>query len=169
MEKTPTLSRNTTRLCTALVLVAGFLLVSQPSMAWPWSWNRYDGKQLKNGKWRVFHDYEEKVVHYKGRYRHGKEVGTWKTFTPDGKLYFTEKIKRRQRSYKTVYYHPNGEVSHRGMAYMQDAEKGGVHFFWEGDWEYFDENGQLLGIKTFVKGNPTTDAPVLSSSTKKIK
>ncbi len=145
----------------ALVLVIMFL--SQPAQAWPWTWNRYDAKQLKNGRWRAFHDYEEKILHYKGRYRHGKEVGVWKTYTADGKLYFTEKIKRQNKSYKTVYYHPNGKVSHRGMAYLRDAESGGVHFYWEGDWEYFDLDGRPLGVKTFVKGNPTTDSPVLGS------
>jgi antitoxin component YwqK of YwqJK toxin-antitoxin module len=147
----------------ASTLTLAIVFLSEAANAWPWNWNRYDKKQLKHGRWRTFHDAEEKVVHYRGKYRHGKEVGQWKTFTPDGKLYFTERIKRRSRSYQTVYYHPNGKVSHKGMAYMRDAEKGGVHFYWEGDWEYFDQEGKSLGIKTFVKGEPTTDMPVLGS------
>ncbi|KAA3438266.1 toxin-antitoxin system YwqK family antitoxin [Rufibacter hautae] len=163
MEKTlnhPSLSPRTWMIVT---IFQGLIFVCPPAQAWPWSWNRYDAKQLKNGRWRAFHDYEEKVLHYKGRYRHGKEVGVWKTFTADGNLYFTEKIKRRDKSYKTVYYHPNGKVSHRGMAYLRDAEDGGVQFYWEGDWEYFDLEGRPLGVKTFVKGNPTTNTPVFGS------
>ncbi|MBC3541648.1 toxin-antitoxin system YwqK family antitoxin [Rufibacter sediminis] len=169
MQKAPTFASAYKKTWLTCWLIAGMLVLSQPLFAWPWTWNRYDKKEQKTGRWRTFHDADEKVVHYQGRYRHGKEVGAWKTYTADGKLYFKEKIKRRQRSYETVYYHPNGKVSHRGMAYLRDAENGAVHFFWEGDWEYFDEQGQPLGIKTFVKGNPTTDTPVLSSSNKKIK
>ncbi|WP_181306380.1 toxin-antitoxin system YwqK family antitoxin [Rufibacter sp. XAAS-G3-1] len=163
MEKTQKLPLLHIKVGLTLSLTLGLFFTSEAASAWPWSWNRYDKAQLKNGRWRTFHDYEEKVVHYKGKYRHGKEVGLWKTYTPDAKLYFTERIQRRKRSYKTVYYHPNGKVSHKGMAYLRDAENGGVHFYWDGDWEYFDQNGQPLGIKTFVKGNPTTDLPVLSS------
>ncbi|ALJ00829.1 toxin-antitoxin system YwqK family antitoxin [Rufibacter tibetensis] len=137
-----------------------FLGVSSPAQAWPWQWNRFDKKEFKTGRWRTFHDADSKVLHYKGRYRHGKEVGSWKTYTADGKLYFTEKIRRRKESIKTVYYHPNGKVSHRGTAFLKDAEHGGVHFYWDGDWEYFDESGKPIGIKKFVKGEPSTKDPV---------
>ncbi|WP_205504444.1 toxin-antitoxin system YwqK family antitoxin [Rufibacter psychrotolerans] len=155
------------RKATAVALLVFFsCLMSQPGWAWPWQWNRYDKKELRNGRWRVFHDADQKVVHYQGRYRHGKEVGVWKTYTADGNLYFREKIKRRKQHIKTVYYHPNGKVSHRGMAYLVPAASGGVQYYWHGDWEYFDQQGQALGVKTFVKGEPTTNSPSLSSTKK---
>ncbi|GGK81280.1 toxin-antitoxin system YwqK family antitoxin [Rufibacter glacialis] len=146
------------------ILILALFLLAAPAQAWPWQWNRFDKKQLKNGRWRVYHDADAKVIHYVGRYRHGKEVGAWKTFTPDGRLYFTERIRRRKQNIKTVYYHPNGQVSHKGTAFLKDAENGGVHFYWEGDWEYFDEVGRPLGVKTFVKGTPTTRDPVLKTN-----
>ncbi|RNI27531.1 hypothetical protein EFA69_15505 [Rufibacter immobilis] len=152
----------------ALLLASGLVLQSLPSAAaWPWQWNQYDKKQLKNGRWRVYHDADSQVLHYSGRYRHGKEVGRWKTYTADGNLYFKERIKRRKNYIETVYYHPNGQVSHRGLAYLRDAEHGGVHYYWDGDWEYFDEAGKALGIKTFAKGTAVTNTPVLSNNKKK--
>ncbi|WP_207430139.1 toxin-antitoxin system YwqK family antitoxin [Sabulibacter ruber] len=166
MDKAYTSSKKLQRTGAAFLLLS-FLMLSQPSNAWPWQWNRYDKKELRNGRWRVFHDADMKVVHYQGRYKHGKERGIWKTYTPDGKLYFRERIRPLKKDIKTVYYHPNGKVSHKGLAYLRDAENGGVKYFWDGDWEYFDQEGKPLGVKTFVKGDPVTNTPVLSSNRKK--
>jgi hypothetical protein len=140
-----------------ILLLPGFS--QEANAAWPWPWNRYDKAQLKHGKWRVYHDDSAaQVLHYRGRYRHGKEAGIWKTYTSDGKLYFKERIRPRKQDIKTVYYHPNGKVSHRGLGYLRNSEKGGLNFYWDGTWEFFDEAGKPLGTKTYVKGDPVSEA-----------
>lgn len=147
--------------CTSGVAVGMLLLLALPSnsygMRWPWKWNQLDKDGNRHGRWRSYQEVNgTQMLFNQGRYKHGKEIGRWKTYGPSGELYMTEKVEPAKMRMKTTYYHPNGKVSHTGMAYQFEKDK-----FWKytlhGDWKYYDTTGQLLGIKTYLQGKVIAD------------
>ncbi|MFC6999807.1 toxin-antitoxin system YwqK family antitoxin [Rufibacter roseus] len=131
------------------------------AIVWPWSWNKVDKNELRHGKWRTFQHDNPEVLQVKGRYKHGKEWGRWKTYSPEGKLYFKEKFKPKKKEVITTYYHPNGKVSHKGVAYQFEGNKGIWNYYWDGEWKFYDENGNYIGSKTYVKGTATSEKPIM--------
>ncbi|WP_205504445.1 toxin-antitoxin system YwqK family antitoxin [Rufibacter psychrotolerans] len=146
------------------VLVGIWLLAPHPSggAAWPWQWNRVDKQGNRTGKWRAYYNHKPDQLMYTGRFKKGKERGTWKTFSADGKLERLEKYEPKHKRIKTTFYHPNGTVSHRGMAYLFE-EKNLLMYKWHGDWHYYDSTGQWRGWKSFSRGISGSPQPILTN------
>ncbi len=104
--------------------------------------------QLKNGKehgkWIIKSDDDL----WKGKFRYGAEIGTWKSFTK-GYLYKKERY-RKNASY-IVFYHSNGRVKSCGRTNMVGDSKE-IHWFYTGKWKYFNESGKLIETKVYDKG-----------------
>jgi antitoxin component YwqK of YwqJK toxin-antitoxin module len=104
--------------------------------------------QLKNGKehgkWIIKSDDEL----WKGKFRYGAEIGTWKSFT-NGRLYKKERYKKNT-SY-IEFYHANGRIKSCGKARMISDSKE-IHWFYTGEWKYFNESGELTETKVYEKG-----------------
>ena len=102
----------------------------------------------RHGKWIDYNKVQD--VNYKsiGRYKNGIERGTHKQFA-NKKLYRKEKYKKG--ICQTTYYHPNGKIISQGKTQLEITEKE-MHWYYQGDWKFFDEQGNLLGIKTYEKG-----------------
>ena len=104
---------------------------------------------LPEGKWVMIDTLEHENIYItKGKFHKGKEIGTWK-YTYNGKLDRKEKYKNGQCF--TKFYYPNGKLMKKGYTQFEDNVKE-AHWFYTGDWNYFNENGQLVSIKTFDKG-----------------
>ena len=102
----------------------------------------------RHGKWIDYNQVED--VNYKsiGRYKNGIEKGTHKQFA-NKKLYRKEKYKNG--ICETTYYHPNGKIMSQGKTQLEITEKE-MHWYYQGDWKFFDDKENLLGIKTYEKG-----------------
>ncbi|CAN5916382.1 hypothetical protein BH24BAC1_BH24BAC1_39840 [soil metagenome] len=103
--------------------------------------NKYDGRGQYHGRWITYHDNTKTKVMNKGRFRHGLQIKTWYYYTDKGTLYRKEVYQRKGEEIATTLYHPNGTVSVTGVAKrVEDAVK--IHYFWQGFWHYFTEEGQ---------------------------
>lgn len=102
----------------------------------------------RHGKWIDSNTVEN--VNYKsiGRYKNGLEKGTHKQFA-NKKLYRKEKY--NNGICQTTYYYQNGKIKSQGKTQLDLTEKQ-IHWYYQGDWKFFDENGKLLGVKTYEKG-----------------
>jgi antitoxin component YwqK of YwqJK toxin-antitoxin module len=98
----------------------------------------------EHGKWIIKSDNDL----WKGRYRDGAEIGTWKSFT-NGRLYKKERF-RKNASY-IVFYYSNGKIKSCGKANMISNEQE-IHWFYNGKWNYYNENGELIETKVYDKG-----------------
>lgn len=91
--------------------------------------------------------------YYKGRYRKGKERGVWRYFM-DEKLIRKEKYKGNTAF--TRFYHPNGEVDCEGKTVFDTSQKL-AHWYYSGEWNYFNENGKLVATRVYDKGKLTSE------------
>ncbi|WP_157600727.1 toxin-antitoxin system YwqK family antitoxin [Rufibacter sp. DG15C] len=129
------------------------------AQVWPWKWNQVDKDGNRHGRWRVFYEHKQAQVLSQGKYKHGKDFGTWKTFSETGKLERLEKYERNGKRIQTTFYHPNGKVSHKGAAYLFEQDSL-LMYKWHGDWQYYDSLGTWVGWKSFHRGRPTSEKPI---------
>lgn len=102
----------------------------------------------REGKW-VYKDTVNGVLYKsKGRYKKSIEIKTWKYFE-NRKLVKTEKYKDGI-CHITTFDH-KGRITSTGQSMMVD-ENNETHWYIIGEWTYFDQNGKIIGIKKFEKG-----------------
>lgn len=106
---------------------------------WPFRINRYDNSGRCYGRWKV-KGLDDKTVIRKGRFRHGKERGTWRYYYPSGKLFMVEKYKRKLDHIPVKRYHENGALAKEGQARVEDTNAK-TRYFWFGKWKVNDEQG----------------------------
>ena len=99
---------------------------------------------LQEGKWITIDTLDYPYIS-KGKYRRGKPIGTW-TYINNNKLDRKEKYKKDKCL--TMYYHPNGRIKQKG--YTKENE---THWYYSGEWNYFDENGSKIRTNIYEKGN----------------
>lgn len=102
----------------------------------------------REGLW--IEQYEQDSAKYKsiGTYRKGDPVKRWRYYL-DNKIIMKEK-------YKDDYcirtkYHQNGKVQSKGRTKLVMEGKN-MHWFYTGDWKFFDEKGQLISVKKYDHG-----------------
>jgi len=103
----------------------------------------------RHGKWIDYNSVEN--VNYKsvGRFNKGIEKGTHRQFA-NKKLHRKEKYKNG--ICQTTYYYQNGKIMSQGNTQLDLTEKE-IHWYYQGDWKFYDEQGNLLGISTYDQGN----------------
>ncbi len=105
----------------------------------------------KKGKRSAF-DLDKGYVFY-GRYNKGRETGTWK-YKMDGQL--VRKEVYRDSIALVTFYHPNQAVSSTGITRLEILP-GESHWYYTGNWEYFNDKGKLVMTRTYVKGTPVNE------------
>ena len=83
-----------------------------------------------------------------GKYHKGDPIKKWR-------YYLNNKIIMKEK-YKDDYcirtrYHQNGKIESIGKTYLKTEGKT-PHWFYSGDWEYFDEKGNPISIKKYENG-----------------
>ncbi|WP_281322206.1 hypothetical protein [Flavobacterium aestivum] len=101
----------------------------------------------REGKW-ITVDTLDYVYITKGKYKKGKEKGTWKYL-------YNGKVVRKER-YKNgichaYFYYPNGKIMKRGYTKL-DSNDTVNHWYYYGKWYCYNKNGILTTIKTYEKG-----------------
>ncbi len=108
------------------------------------------------GRWNYKEDKDNPdQITSKGRFKNGKQVKKWKYFYPNGQLYLVEKYdsKKDFRILNATYYHKNGQVAHTGKA-VQENTKERIHYYWIGDWKYYNPDGTLRKTVIYENGWP---------------
>ncbi|MFT2007632.1 toxin-antitoxin system YwqK family antitoxin [Pontibacter sp. 13R65] len=109
--------------------------------------NRFDKEGQFHGRWKVYHE-EDGYLIRKGRFRHGREVGKWKYYYPDGTTYMVERWKPRKGEILVKRYNENGTLNREGKARL-DTTGERLRFYWFGDWKVYNENGQYSHTEKF--------------------
>lgn len=94
--------------------------------------------------------YSIDTTHYKsvGRYKNGEPLRKW--------LYYTnDKISKKEIYSKNkcviTYYNTNGTIQSKGKTKLVVTGPE-LHWFYYGNWKYFDKKGRLIAIKKYDKG-----------------
>lgn len=111
--------------------------------------------QKRHGKWKEEYSTNEGTLVAVGRYKKGEKVGVWKTYF-DNKLYQKENI--RKDITKIKRYFPTGTIMEKGQTKLEISQHE-RHWFYSGDWKYYDDKGNLLYIKKYYKGSKTDSIP----------
>lgn len=108
-----------------------------------------DSHRQRHGKWIEKDSVENAEYVMKGKYKMGEKTGVWKTYL-NGKLYQKDKIKDSITI--TKVYFPNGNIMEKGQSKLivKDHLR---HWFYYGNWEYYDKNGKLEYIKKYQDNN----------------
>lgn len=111
--------------------------------------NRLNKHGERQGMWITYSDKEKNSISIKGRYRNGRQVGTFYFYDPDGHLERIEK-NRFKKLFTTTYY-SDGNIRSKGKAKIQiSPEK--IHYFFYGKWKYYDTNGMAEKFVYYEKG-----------------
>ncbi|MEJ8801803.1 hypothetical protein [Pontibacter sp. H249] len=128
------------------------VIKSKPERGFLWfKINRTDKQGRYHGRWKVYFG-EKNTVIRNGRFRHGREVGTWRYYYPNGTRYMKEKYSRKSNDIKVEKYHENGKLARKGTARFIETstlEK----YYWYGDWEVYDTSGAFSHIEVYSNGN----------------
>ncbi|SHM06764.1 hypothetical protein [Chryseobacterium polytrichastri] len=102
----------------------------------------------RHGKWREEYSADEGTLVAIGKYKLGEKVGTWKTFL-NQKMYQKDKV--RKDITKTKKYYSNGNIMERGQSKL-DISKTERHWYYFGEWKYYDNQGKPLYMKIYEQG-----------------
>ena len=103
---------------------------------------------LRHGRWVYQDSTSTDVLTSKGRYRNGNEVGKWKHYA-NGVLFREEKF--RENRAQVVNYYPNQKVESKGTTGL-DRSAEMIHWYYDGKWKFYTEDGRLDSVKIFDKG-----------------
>lgn len=102
----------------------------------------------REGKW-IYKDSVNGILYKsKGRYVKSREIKTWKYFE-NRKLVKIEKYQDSICNIKT--FDTKGRTKSIGQSMILE-ETDGTHWYLTGDWIFFDDNGKIIGIKKYQKG-----------------
>ena len=110
----------------------------------------------REGKW-IYKDTLNGILYKsKGRYSKSREIKTWKHFE-NRKLVKTEQY-QDTLCYITTF-DAKGKVTSKGKSIILE-EKDGTHWYITGDWIFYDDNGKIIGIKKYQKGELISETKV---------
>lgn len=89
-------------------------------------------------------------THYKsiGKYHKGDPIKKWRYYQNDQIVKKEKYIKNRC---KTTTYHKNGKIQSKGKTKTVTTNLE-THWFYFGDWKYYDEKGKLVLLKKYENG-----------------
>jgi antitoxin component YwqK of YwqJK toxin-antitoxin module len=95
---------------------------------------------LREGYWVEYYDTLTKIPMNRGNYHRGIQTGKWKYYFEDGKVRKKESIGKE--FIRTKYYYPNGKIKSKGKAIVDRSDPVYLHYYYQGPWIYYDENGK---------------------------
>ncbi|WP_430614249.1 hypothetical protein [Flavobacterium sp. JP2137] len=126
------------------VLAAGLLLTATACQI-----NRTKNHE-RVGKWVTTMSQDDQLMTIRAKYnRKGLGKGSWR-YHLDGKLYKREVYDRRGNCFVTAF-HANGNTAVTGQTRLE-TNPSGIHWFYTGDWLYFDEAGTLTRVSHYKHG-----------------
>ena len=112
--------------------------------------NRFDRHGLEQGRWRTYYDDARTQPYTAGRFRHGRAVGTYRYYAPNGVLDHSEQY-AKAGACEVTYWYPNGQMARRGHAQWDTGAKG-ARFYWLGPWVSFGERGDTTALEQYADG-----------------
>lgn len=119
---------------------------------------------FRTGLWKTVYQTEPVVYKSRGRFKGGRETGTWKYYL-DGNLYKKEKYSGFKA--QVWFYYPNKKIASTGQTQL-DITKKLTHWYYTGDWKFYNPDAQLVEIRTFKKGTAVKDSVISAIKQKRI-
>lgn len=113
------------------------------------------GTRQRSGVWEEEYTSDIGKLIGRGKYKNGQKVGLWVTKYQD-KIYQKERFKKNIS--KVKIYHSNGVLREKGQTKTNDNGKQ-VHWFYDGPWKIYNENGKLIYTKIYKQGTPLDSIP----------
>lgn len=112
------------------------------------STNKSKENKKKIGVW--IEKYELDSIEYRsiGKYKNGEPIKKWKYYA-NGVI--TKKERYKKNKCLVSYYFPNGEIQSKGKTKLVISTTE-THWFYFGNWKYYDENGMLANIRKYANG-----------------
>jgi antitoxin component YwqK of YwqJK toxin-antitoxin module len=88
-----------------------------------------------------------------GAYHQGDPIKKWRYFL-NGKIIKKEQYKTN--SCRTINYFENGKIQSKGQT-KTTADSIQTHWFYDGDWKFYNEKGKLIGLKKYKEGQLLSD------------
>ena len=112
--------------------------------------------KLREGRW--VEQYVQDGASYKsiGSYKKGDPIKKWRYYL-DGKIIKREKY--NGNTCKTIFYHENGKIQSRGISKIDTTGKY-AHWYYSGDWLYYNENGTLNTIRSYNNGELLSETEI---------
>lgn len=110
-----------------------------------------DKVKKRNGKWIETNVTEQGEYISTGKYKKGVKVGVWRTLV-DHQMY--QKDVYGKDLIKTKIFYPTGKIKTRGQS-TTEVGNDFIHWFYTGDWKYYNELGKLIYIKKYQAGKPS--------------
>lgn len=114
--------------------------------------NRMKDK-LKHGRWEYTDTVNNVVYRSFGKYKKGNERKTWRYYE-NNKL--VRKEKYQHGICHTATYFESGKIASEGKTKMVISETD-THWYYFGDWYFYDETGKLVRIKNYESGQLLND------------
>jgi len=115
-------------------LTGGFIL-AQPTL------NERDDKGQRHGPWKK--DFPEGGTRYEGTFEHGREIGTFTFYYPDGKPAAIKEYGKGPGDCFATMYHVGGKLFAQGSY---------VDTFKLGQWSYWDVKGNFISLEQYELG-----------------
>jgi len=95
-----------------------------------------------------------------GKYKNGEPTKKWLYYT--GNVITKKEIYRKNKCIIT-YYNANGTIQSKGKTKLVVTGPE-IHWFYYGDWKYFDENGNQISTRKYDNGELVSDikTPILA-------
>ena len=102
----------------------------------------------REGLW--IENYSVDSAKYKsvGKYHLDDPIKKWRYYL-NGKIFKREKYKRNTCS--TTTYFENGKIQSKGHT-KTTTDNIEIHWFYDGDWNFFDEKGKLMVTRKYSNG-----------------
>lgn len=110
----------------------------------------------REGLW--IENYSIDSAHYKsvGKYHQGDPVKKWKYYL-NGKIIKKENYK--QQACKVTTYYENGKIQSKGQT-KTTSDTIETHWFYDGEWKFYNEKGKLIGLKKYKEGELLSDTVI---------
>ena len=108
----------------------------------------------KEGFWREDSSYDSIKLIAKGYYKNGEKTGKWCYFE-NGKV--IKKEKYRQNICYIKDFHKNGKLAAKGQTKIEETKEE-IHWFYDGLWQFYDENSKLKEKRFYEKGELIKDS-----------
>ncbi|HSD09043.1 hypothetical protein [Flavobacterium sp.] len=97
-----------------------------------------------------------------GKYKNGEPVKKWLNYT--GNAISKKEVYRKNKCIITNY-NPNGTIQSKGKTKLVVTGPE-IHWFYYGDWKYFDENGIQVSTRKYENGELISDikTPIVTKS-----
>ncbi len=112
--------------------------------------------KLREGLWVETYSLDSAQYKSVGAYHRGDPIKKWRYYL-NGKIIKKEQYK--PNNCRTTTYFENGKIQSKGQT-KTTTDTIQTHWFYDGEWKFYNEKGKLIGIKKYKEGQLLSDITI---------